>query len=250
MTRLPDEGWRPLPPQFFLADEAVHVIRATLDRDDAEVGRFKGLLSPDEQARANRFHFDRDRRRFIVGRGILRSLLGQYLQRDPALIQFDYGAHGKPRLGQAMAAPDVRFNLAHSQALALIAFSRGRELGVDIEAVRPISDADRVAERYFSPNERQRFRDLPQAQKLEAFYSCWTRKEAFIKAIGDGLSYPLDQFDVSLVPGEDARLLAISGDEREAGLWSLRDLRPGPDFIAALAIRDHGWSMSCWHWPD
>jgi 4'-phosphopantetheinyl transferase len=145
---------------------------------------------------------------------------------------------------------DLRFNVSHSEKLALFAFLNGREVGVDLEFLRPMPDGDAVSERFFSSWERAAFREMPEAQKTEAFFRCWTRKEAFINAIGQGLSHPLDRFDVSLAPGESARLLAIDGDSEAANRWLLRELSPAPGYLGALAVDGRGWELICWHYQD
>jgi 4'-phosphopantetheinyl transferase len=160
---------------------------------------------------------------------MLRRLLGGFLGLEPERVELRYGPHGKP------CVEGLRFNLAHSHELALYAFSRGRELGVDLERIRPLRDAAAIAERYFSAEENAVLRSLPEIQRHEAFFRCWTRKEAYLKALGDGLARPLDSFDVTLAPGEPARLLRVQGAPDEAARWSLLHLDPAPGFVGALA---------------
>ena len=214
-----------------LSPDEVHVWSADLDRlPEAELGE---ALSADERERARRFRFDRDRRRFTTARGLLRRLLGRYLGRDPAGLRFAYGPRGKPSLGEGHG---LRFNVSHSGGLALLAFAWDRELGVDVEEEREVREAADIARRYFSPREEEELRRLREDQRQAAFFRCWTRKEAFIKATGDGLSRPLDAFDVTLRPGEPARLLRVAGEpEAESRFW-LEDLRPAPGFAGALAV--------------
>jgi 4'-phosphopantetheinyl transferase len=152
-------------------------------------------------------------------------------------------------LAEAQAARTLRFNLAHCQGLALYAIAWGREVGVDLEYIRENLADQRIAERFFSPAEVETLRSLPEGVQREAFFHCWTRKEAFVKARGEGLSFPLDQFDVSLAPGEPAALLRTLGDPEEAARWSLRELFPGPGFVAAVAAAGHSWRLSAWQWP-
>jgi 4'-phosphopantetheinyl transferase len=139
--------------------------------------------------------------------------------------------------------------LAHAQGLALYAVAIDREVGIDLERSRPIPDAEEIAERFFSNREKTALLSVPSGQRHEAFLNCWTRKEAYIKAVGDGLACPLDRFEVSLKPGEPARLLSVEGDPREALRWCLRELTPAPDYNAAIAVEGHGWHLACWHWP-
>jgi 4'-phosphopantetheinyl transferase len=244
-----DEMWHPLPTAFALAHDEVHVWKVVLDRPAGEVTELQRLLSADEQARAERFYFERDQRKFIVTRAVLRLLIGRYLDITPAKVQFEYQEHGKPALARTTALGDFQFNISHSGEMALLAFTYGRPIGVDIEYSRPLDDAERVAKRSFSPGEFEVFRRLPTGQKQEAFFNCWTRKEAFIKAIGEGLSHPLDQFDVAFAPGEKPGFLYIAGDEQAAGHWSLKALQPAPSYIAALAVKGKDWQLTCWEWP-
>ena len=226
----------------------VHVWRAELDLPVAAVAALDALLSGDERDRAARFHFERDRRRFTVARGGLRALLGAYLGAPAAAIAFDYGSHGKPRLAGALTAGDLRFNVSHSAGVALYAVARGREVGVDVEGHREDFATAEIAERFFSPAERQALAALPPDRRCEAFFACWARKEAYIKARGLGLSLALDAFDVSLAPGEPAALLATRDDPAERDRWSVRALDPGPGLAGAIAAERRDWTLSCWRW--
>lgn len=212
----------------------VHLWRMRLDLPDACVSSLRRLLSPDEQARADRYRFDRDRRRYVVGRGVLRRLLGYYVGEEPGRLRFHYGAMGKPLAVEG--APHLRFNLSHSQGLALYAVTSECELGVDIEALRPLADAESIALRFFSASESAALRRLPESQRIEGFFNCWTRKEAWLKAVGDGLSRPLSDLDVSLVPGEPARINSVGDDPEEAARWSLYAFEPFPNSVGALCV--------------
>ena len=200
----------------------------------------------DERMRAERFHFEQDRRRFIMAHGILRMILSSYLSVEPNQLQFCYGHNGKPALTNISGQEIICFNSSRSNRLALYAFARGREIGVDIEDIRDIPEMDQIAERFFSLRENAVFRALPETKKKEGFFSCWTRKEAFIKAIGDGLSLPLDKFDVSFVPGEPARLLRIEGDSKAASQWSIQEFKPASGFTAAFALQGVNRRLHCW----
>jgi 4'-phosphopantetheinyl transferase len=211
--------------------DEVHVWDADLDRvrEDA----LAASLSNDERERGRCFHFERDRRRFVAARGLLRFLLGRYLDVHPAGVRFGYGPGGKPYLA---SADGLRFNVSHSGGLALLAFAWCREVGVDVERVRPVPEAEDIARRYFSPFEEAELRRLPEGERTAAFFRCWTRKEAFVKATGDGLSRPLDGFDVTMAPGEPARLLRVAGEPEVArGFW-IEDVSPGRGFTAAVAV--------------
>ena len=202
----------------------------------SEVTRSKGCLSSDELERAARFRFDSDRNDYIVSRGTLRSLLGATLGIAPHEVRFTYSQYGKPSLDPGAPANGVNFNLSHSAGIVLLAFARRLRIGIDIEAVRRDFSTTEIAERFFSPTERTALRQLPHQQRHEAFFRCWTRKEAFIKALGEGLSHPLDQFDVNLAPGEPAALLATRPAATEAERWALWNVSVPGNYAAALAI--------------
>jgi 4'-phosphopantetheinyl transferase len=223
-----------------LEPDEVHVWRLSLDCEPAALLAFRDILSDDERVRADRFHFSRHRDHFTAGRGQLRTLLGRYLGRDPAGLCFQYNLQGKPSLpnpeGQAL-----RFNLAHSHGLALLALSRQREVGIDVERVRPEVACEDLAGRYFSPREVAALRSLPAELRRLAFFHCWTRKEAYIKAIGKGLSLPLDSFDVSVMADEAALLEARHEDEGRR--WSLCALEVPDGFVGALAVEGEGWRL-------
>jgi 4'-phosphopantetheinyl transferase len=233
-----------------LASDEVHVWRASLDRPDEALAGFSGSLSVDERRRAGRLISSQARRDFIVGRSILRAILAGYLRRPQASLSFIYSRYGKPALAGDPEAESLRFNLAHSYGSALYAVTWGREIGVDLERIRANVHADRIADRFFSDKERDVLRQLPPEKRLEAFFTCWARKEAYIKARGIGLALPLNEFDVSLAPGEPAALLFTRDDPHEAGRWRLQDLYPDPGYAAALAVDGHSWRLSCGDWPE
>lgn len=244
------QTWRPLPEMWRLAATAVHVYAARLDRKHGDQAYLHTLLNTDEQERARRFYFDRDRNHYIAARGLLRILLGRYLQTPPDHVTFAYGPNDKPMLDRAIHDSNLTFNISHSKGVGLLAFGRDREIGVDVEGVRLVDDAEAIAERFFSASENMIFRQVPEAQKGQAFFNCWTRKEAFIKAIGEGLSHPLDTFDVTLRPGEPARLLRIDGSETAASRWQLHNLDPYPGYVGAVIASGQSWSLTCFRWPD
>ena len=243
-----DQLWPVPTANVTLSSDEVQIWRAALDLAPPHVEVLRDILSEDEVNRADRFVFERDRTHFTVARGLLRLILGRYLQLEPRQLRFSYSRYGKPALILPADVDNLSFNLSHAHGLALYAFARGRDLGVDIEYVRPIPDVERIAERFFSAREQASLQTLPQDQRLEAFFTCWTRKEAYIKARGEGLSLPLDQFDVSLAPGEPAALLGARTDLHAALRWSLRALDPGPGYVAALAAAGQDWRLVCWRW--
>jgi 4'-phosphopantetheinyl transferase len=242
--------WLSPPHPLTLLPDEVHVWRAHLDRPEAAIQKLRDLLTEDECRRADRFVFAKDRQHFTAGRGILRSLLAGYLGRDPKDLRFTYNLQGKPALSEEAGENALSFNLSHSHGLALYAVSRNRALGVDLEQIRPDFATEAIAERFFSPHETVALRTIAPPQKADAFFACWTRKEAYIKARGKGLSIPLDQFDVTLAPGEPAQLLATREDPAQASRWSLRHLPPAPGFQGALAVEGHAWQLRCWQWPE
>lgn len=237
--------WHSPPTELRLTDYDVNIWQADLDQLSARVQQLAQTLSADELARAKRFYFEQDRQRFIVGRGLLREILSRYLDLAPNQLQFCYGLHGKPALAPTLGS-SICFNLSHSQGLALYAITRDRPIGIDVEYIRPLAEAEQIAANFFSAQENTALHHLPLNQKQVAFFSCWTRKEAYIKAVGDGLALPLDQFDVSLAPGEAARLISIKGDRTAATQWSLQELKPASNYIAAVAVAGHNWNLKCW----
>lgn len=243
-------SWLSPPDKLILSKNDVHVWRAALDNPSLPVQEFFQVLSDDERRKAERFCFDRDKKRFIVGRGVLRTIIGKYyLSIESSRLEFAYGSLGKPFLAKNFGDDRLRFNQADSHELALYAFTKDCEVGIDVEYMRYIPDAQQIIDSSCSEYEKGAFNELPEREKQEAFFNCWTRKEAYIKAIGKGLYYPLDQFSVSLGPGEPVRLLDVKGDPGEACRWSLEALIPAPGYVAALAVEEHDWSLSCWQFP-
>ena len=213
-----------------IGDE-IHVWHAALDREEKVLGQLESTLSLEEKARADRFHFVNDRNRFVVARGLLRELLGRYLHEAPAGLEFSYGQHGKPALSGRNASSGISFNLSHSSGLVVYAIARERNLGVDVEHVRPDSAGEDIAKRYFSAREVSDLRTLPPEKRVEGFFHCWTRKEAYLKATGMGLHIPLDSFAVSLLPGLPAQFLG--GVEP---CWHLTAYHPAEGYAAAMVF--------------
>jgi 4'-phosphopantetheinyl transferase len=236
-------GWAPNSEHFEFEDQEIHVWRAYLDGEEIGLHRFEETLAPDEKARANRFVFPQDRNRYVAARGALRELLGRYLNRSPAELEFDYTSKGKPSLGATLNERSIQFNVAHSRGLALLAFALGRNLGIDVEFVRPEFPGDEIAERYFSPKEVMELRTLPPSLRAEGFYLCWTRKEAYIKATGEGLHIPLESFNVSLTPGRPERLESV-----DSSRWSMRSLYPDPLYAGALVAEGQHLRLRQWGW--
>jgi 4'-phosphopantetheinyl transferase len=225
----------------------VHVWSVRLDPPAERVEQLGRCLSEDEWERARRFRFDKHRRQYVVGRGALRTLLGAYVGLQPGEVRFTYGPRGKPFLAPPVG--ELQFNLTNSDELALVGFVRGVEIGVDVEYLKPMPDAEQIAERFFSESERVVLRGLPADRKEEAFFNCWTRKEAYLKAVGEGLAAPLDSFDVTLAPGEEPRMLSLEGDRERAARWFFRHFRPAEDYIGALAIEGGDWQVETFSFP-
>jgi 4'-phosphopantetheinyl transferase len=209
-----------------LAENSIHVWRAWLDVEAAERKRLSEFLTDDETARANRFVFPHDHDHFLVARGRLRELLGRYLNCSPRNLKFTAAKYGKLSLPEY---PHLRFNVSHSHGLALYGFTLDRELGIDVEKIRPEFTGEDIAARYFSMSEQNELKKIPEEFRPLAFFLCWTRKEAYVKAHGDGLQIPLDSFDVSLTPGQPATL--HSADDQR---WSLQSFLPAANFAAAV----------------
>lgn len=233
-----------------LAADEVHLWRVKLEaaaREEPANEPWSALLSADEQARAMRFHFARHRQYFTATRAILRRVLAAYLETDAKALSFAYGPKNKPALGAEHAESALAFNVSHSGDMALFAFTRSRLLGVDVELIRCDFDTAAIARRFFSAAEQSQLAELDPEQRHEAFFRCWTRKEAYIKAIGEGLSLPLDQFDVSLKPDDHNALLATRPNQLEAKRWSLRDVAAGPGYVAALCVSGTDWKIIDWN---
>jgi 4'-phosphopantetheinyl transferase len=232
--------WLPAPKDLTLLLDEIHVWRIDLDQPEVHLQNLAATLSSDEIARAERFYFQEHRQRFIAGRGILRNILGRYLGIQPLQVQFNYQQRGKPVLADKFADSGLAFNLSHSQGLGLCAVNCTRPIGVDLEYIRPMSDLEALAKRFFLPREYDMLRSLSPNQQQEVFFRYWTCKEAYLKATGDGLSQ-LEQVEVSLTLTEPAKL-QITED------WSLFELVPANNYVAAVAIANYGWNLKCWQY--
>lgn len=226
-----DSIWTEPPASPSLETGTVHVWRIALDQENERLERFRRTLEAGELDRAGRFHFDKHRRHFIVARGFLRSVVARYLGSQPETLRFEYGAYGKPALGSGHT---LRFNLSHSNEVALLAVTLDAELGVDVEHIRADFASEDIARRYFSRVEVEAFNALPPEERVAAFFRCWTRKEAYIKAIGKGLSQALDAFDVTLAPDMAPALLRAEDDD--PARWLLTDVDVGGGYAGALVV--------------
>ena len=229
------DHWGQPPIPLSIADREVHVWRARLDLPASPMDQFEKLLSYDEFVRARRFRFPVHRNRFVSRRGILRCLLGAYLQISPADVILENTEFGKPLLARRHNT-NLRFNFSVSEDLALYAITRGRDIGVDLEYIKPAISHESVAEQFFAAREVAQLRAIPKGQQPAAFFDCWVRKEAYIKARGMGLSLALDSFEVSFGDAKPARLLRTIPDPEEAGRWTMVALHPEPGYAGALVV--------------
>ena len=240
--------WPLAVPPVRLGRGDVHVWRAELEQSAAVVTNLAMVLAADEIRKAERFHFARDRAHYIVAHAFLRRLLAAYVGVPPREIVLASGAYGKPHLVARAGSSDLRFNLSHSRGCALVALTGGCEVGVDIESMQPMDDADLIAKQFFSPSEQVALAALPTHLKHAAFYRCWSRKEAFIKVLGLGLAMPLDTFTVSLAPDEPALLTVQHGNLAGQQQWVLHDLPPIPHYATALALQGNCQVIHCFAW--
>ncbi len=239
----------PMPPaEIDLPAGEIHLWSARLDPPGNLLRQCASLLSEDERHRAERFRTGSLQDRYVAGRGTLRTLLGRYLRTDPASLVLNYQSHGKPDLGPPWNAHGVKFNVSHSHGLAVYAFTRDNEIGVDVERVRPMPNAEELVKRFFSPEEIQQWQQMPAKRQLRAFFQGWTRKEAWLKAMGSGLSFPLDQFCVTL--DGPAQVLSIRGDTDEAAQWRLESCEPCDGYVAAVAMRGKAGTVRSWRFGE
>ncbi|RZK13103.1 MAG: 4'-phosphopantetheinyl transferase superfamily protein [Flavobacterium sp.] len=239
--------WLNPPEKLTLNDAEAHIWRVDLELDECLQSSLLKLLSPDEKDRARKFCFVKDSRNFIVARGILRSLIGNYLEINPSDISFQYSKFGKPSIADNNS---LQFNISHSQNMALFGFTKKFTIGVDVEFVNPNIEVRDIAANFFSRKEIQNLFALPAEQQTLGFFNCWTRKEAFIKAVGEGLSFPLDQFEVSLEPDKPAKLLATDWNPKAVSKWSMYSLAAGTDFVGSLVIEGLVERVKFYNWQS
>lgn len=229
---------------IYFACEAIDVVVARLDAEPVAFQAAAALLSKSERLRASRFVMARDRRRFTVARSVLRQLLAVRLCARPDAIELKTEGHGKPALAKRFASSGLRFNLSHTGDIAVYAFAIGREVGIDVEEVRALPDADQLATRFFSHREKKDYHALDAGDKPRGFFNCWTRKEALVKALGTGLHHPLGSFDVSLAPNERARIIRIDSRFGGASAWGMETFSPVPGLVAAVVVERRGLRIS------
>ena len=238
--------WAQPPEYLAFGSNQVDVWRVSiLDFLPDSIRWMKSILSPDEIKRADRFHFEADHHRFVVSHASLRDILSRYLYKSPQDIEFAASENGKPIISPRS---QLDFNLSHSGDFALIAISKGRKVGVDVERHRLDMDHEKIAQRFFSDEEKSELRELPDVQKMNGFFNCWTRKESYIKALGLGLLLPLDSFDVSLAPNEPAALRATRPDPQEASRWTMLSLPVHPNHTGSVSVEGKNLEFRLWNW--
>ena len=234
------------PPGFpAVSENEVHIWRAFLDRPSDQLRQFESLLSADEIIRARKYRFPIHRDRFVSRRAMLRLVLARYLSIPAPELHFDYTEYGKPLLGRRHTTK-LRFNLSFSHDMALVAVACGRDIGVDVEKIIQSTVEETIPEQFFSARETATLRSLPGSYQAIAFFDCWVRKEAYIKAKGMGLSLPLDSFDVSFGDEKPASLLRTAPDPQEIRRWTMMALHPAPGYAAALVLEGQGGVVRCW----
>ncbi len=231
--------WSTAPTDITLSPGDVHIWRINLERSPSDLQILQATLSSDEKAKAERFYFQQHRQRYIAGRGILRAILSRYLHVEPQAIQFNYEPRGKPVLAETFARTGVSFNLSHSHSLALCAVTNNRLIGVDVEYIRSVTDITNLSQRFFSPREDAVVRSLPPQEQQKVFFRYWTCKEAYLKATGEGITQ-LEQVEVFLSPKEPARL--------NHQQWSLIELVPASNYVAAAAVAGTNINLQCWEY--
>jgi 4'-phosphopantetheinyl transferase len=238
--------WRPPPPERELGCLEVHVWIADLNIGSEHTWGLHSTLAIEERERAARFRFEKDRNHYIAGRGFLRHILSSYLKVIPSEVRFAYNDYGKPFLASGFAENKLRFNVGHSSGLALFGISSGREIGVDIERIRPDFATNDIADRFFAPEEVKELSLCDPAERPEAFFDCWTRKEAFVKARGMGLSLPLDQFVVAFGRKAPAALLTAKADPEASSRWLIRELPTPEGYAGAVALEASEVDLRLW----
>jgi 4'-phosphopantetheinyl transferase len=241
--------WPLLSADFALDGDAVHVWAISLQVCGEMFRCLTAMLAAAERRRAELFHFDRDRNRFVVSRGTLRMILGRYLRAPPASIEFEQESHGKPLLAGHWAKIGLHFNLTHCEDLALLAIARDRTVGIDLERIRALNGAQEMAANFCSQRENAELQALPPAEREAAFFRLWTCKEAWLKAIGDGIGTSLQEVEVSL-GREAARYMGLPHGMGTTKDWNLFELNPAAGFIAALAVPGQVPKLCCWRWNE
>jgi len=243
------DGQLALAPNLSLANGETHVWFVGLQQISRHLDSFLEVIAPNEAARAARFFFERDRNEYILARGLLRYIVGCYTGLAPHLLRFHYNSYGKPTLADESGGDQPAFNLSHSRGMVVYAVTKAPYIGVDLEYMHQNIEFDQIVARFFSSREASLFRQLPSERKQEAFFSGWTRKEAYMKASGEGLWLDPRSVEVTFAPGGPASLLSVAGVAREAQRWSLVDLPAPTGYAAAVVVEGAVSRIQCWQWP-
>lgn len=238
--------WSQQPKHLRLGRNEVHLWRAFLNQAAANSAVFYPILSTEEIERAGKYRFRKDHDCFVAARGILRTILSYYLKIKPSQILFKYNKYGKPALSELPDKAVIYFNASHSNELALYAFTFVSEIGIDVEYINRNLAFEDIVEKFFSGDEAAMLREFPEEKKAEGFFNCWTCKEAYIKARGQGLSLPLEKFSVSFAAHESDVLLNADDDPDESLRWVIKKLVPTPDYAAAIAVDGRNWRSIYW----
>ncbi len=240
--------WLPSPDKLSIASEEVHIWQADLNLPWSKIEQLQQTLSPEEQQRADRYRFDRDRQHFIAGRGILRQILSNYVNYNPSKLQFTYSQKGKPSLLTDNFPGKLEFNLSHSRGKALYAIACNRKIGIDLEYIRPV-EVQNLAKRFFCPAEYHALTQLPKPQQEAAFFHAWTCKEAYLKATGEGI-VGLEQVEVSIHCDRPAKIVKIAGNAQAASSWQIEKISINSGYMAALVMQSPGNVIKYWRWTS
>lgn len=244
-----DQGeWKTPPAGIRLLPGEVHLWRIRLNSLIDKRHRFEENLSDDERSRMNRFRFQKDQERFTITHACLRDILSRYLSISPDMVRFKTGPFGKPEVSSSMTLEPIQFNLSQSEEVALVAVALGREVGIDVERIKNDVQTANISRRFFSRFEVDSILALPVESQTAAFFACWTRKEAYIKARGEGLSIPLNKFSVSISLEERPILVDTDRDKSELSRWTFRHLTPAPGYFGALVVEGSEWELHQWDW--
>ncbi len=246
MTQKTMLSWPHAPEDIRLESQQVHVWCAALSDFESQLPRLEAMLSAAERARAARFCFSKDRCGYVIRHGILRVILSRYLKQYPSEIQFCYGRFGKPEIKEDPFCGRINFNVSHSGGLALYAVTQACPIGIDVEYLRAVPHLEEIASRFFSLHEFQMLMAVPAECRMESFFACWTRKEAFLKASGEGIGGGLSKVEVTLFPWAEPEILRVAGDSQARTKWQLRSFSPTAGYLAAVAFKHHDLVLSQW----
>jgi 4'-phosphopantetheinyl transferase len=238
--------WANAAPNGIIFSNEVHIWRYYQEETNCQIESLQGILSDDELARSGKFHFEKDRKKFILTRGTLRKLLGSYLGKNPQQIRFNYTSFGKPFLAVDSENNNLSFNLSHSGEVVLYAITQNQKIGIDVEQVGDHTDVMAIAKKFFSPGEIGEMEKANEKNRTQLFFRYWTRKEAFVKALGKGVSFPMERLDVSLL-NKFSPIIKLTAENNESACLNVQDLFSGDGYVAAIATEANDPKISCWH---